>query len=151
MTFLIFKPSNDEQDKNLDQFIEFCKQQFNHQKRMHTWDDNIWNGLGTFIKLNTNHWDEGNSMNFEFIDFVKSYIIYRRGLTRKKNFQRDMVVLKSIEASLIKLKGSACITNCDTMVFDLALNIMKKNFIESSVSRLSKELERFSIFLVEKN
>ncbi|MGF6565624.1 DNA-binding protein [Kosakonia cowanii] len=150
MTFLIFKPSNDEQDKNLDQFIEFCKQQFNHQKRMHTWDDNIWNGLGTFIKLNTNRWDEGNSMNFEFIDFAKSYIIYRRGLTRKKSFQRDMLVLKSIEASLIKLKGSACITNCDTMVFDLALNIMKKNFIESSVSRLSKELERFSIFLVEK-
>lgn len=150
MTVLIFKPTNDEQEKNLEQFILFCKQQFNHQKRMHTWDENIWYKLGTFTKLKTKHWEDGNAMNLEFVDFAKSYIIYQRGLTRKKKFQREMVVLKCIEASLIKLKGSACITNCDTMVFDLALNIMKKSFSEYSVCKLSKVLERFSIFLVEK-
>ncbi|EIO8152265.1 hypothetical protein LRD24_004859, partial [Salmonella enterica] len=116
MTVLIFKPANDEQEKNLEQFILFCKQQFNHQKRMHTWDENIWYKLGTFTKLKTKHWEDGNAMNLEFVDFAKSYIIYQRGLTRKKKFQREMVVLKYIEASLIKLKGSACITNCDTMV-----------------------------------
>ncbi|QJU38550.1 DNA-binding protein [Serratia marcescens] len=150
MTVLIFKPSKDEQDKNVEEFIVFCKKLFNHQKRKYTWNDNVWDGLGTFIKLKTKHWDNGNSMNAEFIDFAKSYIVYQRGLSKKRNLKREMWVLKAIEASLIKLSGRACITDCNTIVFNLAVNILQKNYSESTAYGASIELEKFSAFLLEK-
>lgn len=150
MTVLIFKPSKDEQDKNVEEFIVFCKKLFSHQKRKYTWDDNVWDGVGTFIKLKTKHWDNGNSMNAEFIDFAKSYIIYQRGLSKKRNLKREMWVLKAIEASLIKLKGRAFITDCNTIVFNLAVNILQKNYSESTAYGASTELEKLSAFLIEK-
>ncbi|HIE0704362.1 TPA: DNA-binding protein [Serratia marcescens] len=150
MTVLIFKPSKDDQDKNVEEFIVFCKKLFNHQRRKYTWNDNVWDGLGTFIKLKTKHWDNGNSMNAEFIDFAKSYIVYQRGLSKKRNLKREMWVLKAIEASLIKLSGRACITDCNTIVFNLAVNILQKNYSESTAYGASIELEKFSAFLLEK-
>ncbi|WP_226020267.1 hypothetical protein [Serratia symbiotica] len=127
MTILIFKPSRCEQDKNLEEFIAFGKKQFSHQKRQYTWNDNVWAGLGTFIKFNSKYWENDNSMSAGFIDFAKAYIIYLRGLTKKKSLKREMIALKVIEASLIKIRGKACITDCNAMVFNFAINIMQKN------------------------
>lgn len=150
MTILIFKPSRCEQDKNLEEFIAFGKKQFSHQKRQYTWNDNVWAGLGTFIKFNSKYWENDNSMSAGFIDFAKAYIIYLRGLTKKKSLKREMIALKVIEASLIKIRGKACITDCNAMVFNFAINIMQKKYSISTIYGISRELENLSLFLVEK-
>ncbi|HBK4691817.1 TPA: DNA-binding protein [Serratia marcescens] len=150
MNILIFKPSLNDQQKNLEEFISFCKTQFYQQKRKYTWDNNYWKGLGVFIKLKSKYWETNNSMNDEFIDFAKAYILYQRCLTRKKTLKHEMLTLRIVEEALIKLTNSAHVKDCNYKVFDMAMSIVQKNYSESSSFRIGYYLEALSVFLSEK-
>jgi hypothetical protein len=142
--------------ENLNEFVGLCRGQLTAFGE-ECWEGDNWktsygksnNKVNARFSTNTQPF---TSYHFEpmaepFIDFAKAYIRYVYSLNPVSNLQRYMEALRSLEESLLSVKGVADITVLDGSVLSALTNVLSERYPSSiALNKIGYQLERILDF-----
>ena len=148
--FYFKSKSEIDSDINLKEFIHKCRYELTVFGSDLDWSSYKWLG-SHFTKLGVK--GEGSSENDvlakEYIDFAKAYLRYQQGHHPTKH-RLELAALKSIEAALLQVTGSANVVGINIGVLDEAVVIAKKHFGPSGAYGCAGQIEKLAKFISDK-
>lgn len=137
--------------KNVDSFIDRCRNELMVFGLDLDWDSWKWNGVVNFTKAGVQ--SQGvkpeQLLSSDIMDFAKAYIRYCQG-HRPTKLKNEIKAIRCIEPALLKIKGVADISQADLLVFDEAAVIARKEY-KSSAYQAGNQLERLAKFISDNN
>ena len=137
--------------KNLDTFIDLCKNKLTVFGDDLDWNNSVWKGQVNFTKVGIKNrgFTPKDLLASEFMDFAKSYFRYQQGFkpTETKN---EIKALRCVEKSLLERVGKALINNLTMTDLDVAATVARTNYAKNSAYQAGREIERLAKF-VSKN
>lgn len=125
---LLFSPKVErDARRNLQDFIEMCRDRLTVFGEDLDWDSNAWPKVGNFtIKgAPSRGYTEDQYLNSEILPFAKAYVRYHQGLNRTKLIN-EFKAIRCVEPALLTVKGKADITLVDTTVMDIAAQFARE-------------------------
>lgn len=119
---LLFVPKTErDARKNLEDFIEMCRDRLTVFGESLDWHSNAWPKVGNFTVKGapSRGYSEDQYLNSEILPFAKAYVRYQQGLKPSKLIN-EFKAIRCIEPALLAVKGKADITLVDTTVMDIA-------------------------------
>ena len=158
MNNLIFTPKDNNPKSNLEQFINFSKNQltiFGND----CWENNQWKTTFSIypvqVRFSTDR-VKSTSYQYEplsepFIEFAKAYIRYTYSLNPIRNLARHIESLRIVEMALYNIKGKADILQLDYLVIHEVENIVSKKYKKGtkSVNKLGYQIQKLFDFCRE--
>lgn len=139
--------------KNLNKFIQVCKEQLTVFGANLDWNSNYWSTAGiTFGNLDQKKriLETEKVMQQPFLDFAKAYFRYQQGHKPTKS-ATEIRALKCVERALIETQSNADIVLLNSLVLDHAAMLAKKHFSLGLAYHAGREIARLAIFVTEKN
>lgn len=148
MNSIVFKSQSDlDAERNIEDFIFFCREKLTVFGVDLQWDASIWKGVAVFSKIDKAKDD--SFLDGNFIDFSKSYVRYMQALSPAKKTGAKIMALKCIEKALLQVCKNAHVYNVSTIVLDEALQIASNYYKNEVLYKCGYELERLACFLSE--
>ena len=158
MNNLIFTPQDNNPKSNLEQFINFSKNQLTTFGN-DCWENNQWKTTFSIYRVQVRFSTErikSTAYKYEplaapFIEFAKAYIRYTYSLNPIRNLARHIESLRIVEMALYNIKGKADILQLDYLVIHEVENIVSKKYKKDteSVNKLGYQLEKLFDFCRE--
>ena len=158
MNNLIFTPKDNNPKSNLEQFINFSKNQltiFGND----CWENNQWKTTFSIYPVQVRFSTErikSTAYKYEplaapFIEFAKAYIRYTYSLNPIRNLARHIESLRIVEMALYNIKGKADILQLDYLVIHEVENIVSKKYKKGtkSVNKLGYQIQKLFDFCRE--
>ena len=158
MNNLIFTPKDNNPKSNLEQFINFSKNQltiFGND----CWENNQWKTTFSIYPVQVRFSTErikSTAYKYEplaapFIEFAKAYIRYTYSLNPIRNLARHIESLRVVEMALYNIKGKADILQLDYLVIHEVENIVSKKYKKGtkSVNKLGYQIQKLFDFCRE--
>ena len=158
MNNLIFTPKDNNPKSNLEQFINFSKNQltiFGND----CWENNQWKTTFSIYRVQVRFSTErikSTAYKYEplaapFIEFAKAYIRYTYSLNPIRNLARHIESLRIVEMALYNIKGKADILQLDYLVIHEVENIVSKKYKKGtkSVNKLGYQIQKLFDFCRE--
>ena len=158
MNNLIFTPKDNNPKSNLEQFINFSKNQLTTFGN-DCWENNQWKTTFSIypvqVRFSTER-IESTAYKYEplaaqFIEFAKAYIRYTYSLHPIRQLARHMEALRIVEMALYAVKKNADILQLDYLVIHEVENIVSKKYKKGtkSVNKLGYQLQKLFDFCRE--
>ena len=158
MNNLIFTPKDNNPKSNLEQFINFSKNQLTTFGK-DCWENNQWKTTFSIYPVQVRFSTErikSTSYKYErlaapFIEFAKAYIRYTYSLNPIRNLARHIESLRIVEMALYNIKGKVDILLLDYLVIHEVENIVSKKYKKGteSVNKLGYQLQKLFDFCRE--
>ena len=158
MNNLIFTPQDNNPKSNLEQFINFSKNQltiFGND----CWENNQWKTTFSIYPVQVRFSTErikSTAYKYEplaapFIEFAKAYIRYTYSLNPIRNLARHIESLRIVEMALYNIKGKADILQLDYLAIHEVENIVSKKYKKGteSVNKLGYQIQKLFDFCRE--
>lgn len=112
--------------QNLDEFIVMCRDKLTVFGADLDWYSHAWAGVGNFTKKGapSRGFTDAQLLDAGIIPFAKAYVRYQQGHNPNK-LKNEFKAIRCIEAALLKIKGSADITQTDINVLDEAAQVAR--------------------------
>lgn len=123
----LFVPKADKDaKKNLEDFIEMCRDRLTVFGKNLDWNSNAWPKVGNFTVKGApaRGYKEDQYLNTEIMPFAKAYVRYQQGIKPAKLIN-EFKALRCIEPALLATKGKADITLVDSIVMDVAAQVAR--------------------------
>ncbi|MCI4411623.1 MAG: integrase [Thiotrichales bacterium] len=134
--------------KNLEAFIDLCKNQLTVFGSDLDWDSFQWEGYLNFTKVGVKSkgFSEKDHFADEFMDFAKAYFRYQQGFnpTGTKN---ESKALRCIEKALLQRTGKAFINELSLTDLDAAAVVARAFYAKGSAYHAGREIERLAKFV----
>ncbi len=141
--------------KNLEAFVNFCRNQLHLPDGVVAWEDTYWKGVGIFGQTRGKsgsaaiHSGANNPFTKPFADFAKAYIRYQElNAISACGGRFRLMALRVIEDALIKRKGSSDVTMLDRGVLDEAATTLTTSDCSESkkvgVITFLREISKFT-------
>lgn len=122
------------------------------------WTNPYWESVGYFVKQShapkgslKSSFPEDACLDHTFIDFAKAYVTERHlsnpGESRSGHIKR-LQTLRSLESSLLEIRGNADPLLMDLAVFDKAAEIARKNLKRGGAHRVGCEIKKLAGVMV---
>lgn len=136
--------------ENLREFIRACRDDMTVFGSDLNWGSWQWPGV-QFTKLGTmsRGCTDANCMDGGLIDFAKAYFRYQQGHSPTKT-KNESKALRTIEAALLQLRGSAAISGLDIATLDEAAQLGRNHFSPMAAYQCGRELQRLARFVTDK-
>lgn len=147
-----FKPKNKlDAEKNLQQFIQECRDELTVFGEDLKWSQWQWDGVVQFTKLGVNSMaaKDKDALDERFIEFAKAYFRYQQG-HKPTGAKNEIKALKALEYALLQGIGKADIAELSYAIIDEAAQIVRDNYSKGAAYHGGRELERLAKFVVEK-
>ncbi len=147
-----FKPKNKlDAEKNLQQFIQECRDELTVFGEDLKWSQWQWDGVVQFTKLGVNSMaaKDKDALDERFIEFAKAYFRYQQG-HKPTGAKNEIKALKALEYALLQGIGKADIAELSYAIIDEAVQIVRDNYSKGAAYHGGRELERLAKFVVEK-
>lgn len=158
MNNLIFTPQDNNPKSNLEQFINFSKNQLTAFGN-DCWENNQWKTTFSIYPVQVRFSTErikSTAYKYEplaapFIEFAKAYIRYTYSLNPIRNLARHTESLRIVEMALYNIKGKADILQLDYLVIHEVENIVSKKYKKGteSVNKLGYQIQKLFDFCRE--
>ncbi|MGQ0286319.1 hypothetical protein ACT2CV_03815 [Pasteurellaceae bacterium 22721_9_1] len=158
MNNLIFTPQDNNPKSNLEQFINFSKNQLTTFGN-DCWENNQWKTTFSIYPVQVRFSTErikSTAYKYEplaapFIEFAKAYIRYTYSLNPIRNLARHTESLRIVEMALYNIKGKADILQLDYLVIHEVENIVSKKYKKGteSVNKLGYQIQKLFDFCRE--
>ena len=158
MNNLIFTPKDNNPKSNLEQFINFSKNQLITFGK-DCWENNQWKTTFSIYPVQVRFSTErikSTAYKYEplaapFIEFAKAYIRYTYSLNPIRNLARHIESLRIVEMALYNIKGKADILQLDYLVIHEVENIVSKKYKKGtkSVNKLGYQIQKLFDFCRE--
>ena len=158
MNNLIFTPRDNNPKSNLEQFINFSKNQLTTFGN-DCWENNQWKTTFSIYPVqvrSSTERIESTAYKYEplaaqFIEFAKAYIRYTYSLHPIRQLARHMEALRIVEMALYAVKKNADILQLDYLVIHEVENIVSKKYKKGtkSVNKLGYQLQKLFDFCRE--
>lgn len=158
MNNLIFTPKDNNPKSNLEQFINFSKNQLTTFGN-DCWENNQWKTTFSIYPVQVRFSTErikSTAYKYEplaaqFIDFAKAYIRYTYSLHPIRQLARHMEALRIVEMALYAVKKNADILQLDYLVINEVENIVSKKYKKGteSVNKLGYQIQKLFDFCRE--
>lgn len=158
MNNLIFTPKDNNPKSNLEQFINFSKNQLTTFGN-DCWENNQWKTTFSIYPVQVRFSTErikSTAYKYEplaapFIEFAKAYIRYTYSLNPIRNLARHTESLRIVEMALYNIKGKADILQLDYLVIHEVENIVSKKYKKGteSVNKLGYQIQKLFDFCRE--
>ena len=158
MNNLIFTPKDNNPKSNLEQFINFSKNQLTTFGN-DCWENNQWKTTFSIYPVQVRFSTErikSTAYKYEplaaqFIDFAKAYIRYTYSLHPIRQLARHMEALRIVEMALYAVKKNADILQLDYLVIHEVENIVSKKYKKGteSVNKLGYQIQKLFDFCRE--
>ena len=158
MNNLIFTPKDNNPKSNLEQFINFSKNQLTTFGK-DCWENNQWKTTFSIYRVQVRFSTErikSTAYKYEplaapFIEFAKAYIRYTYSLNPIRNLARHTESLRIVEMALYNIKGKADILQLDYLVIHEVENIVSKKYKKGtkSVNKLGYQIQKLFDFCRE--
>ena len=158
MNNLIFTLKDNNPKSNLEQFINFSKNQltiFGND----CWENNQWKTTFSIYPVQVRFSTErikSTAYKYEplaapFIEFAKAYIRYTYSLNPIRNLARHIESLRIVEMALYNIKGKADILQLDYLAIHEVENIVSKKYKKGteSVNKLGYQIQKLFDFCRE--
>lgn len=125
---LLFVPKHQlDAKRNLQDFVEMCRDRLTVFGTELNWHANAWPGVGNFTVIGApaRGYRDNQVLNTEILPFAKSYVRYSQGLNPTK-LRNEFKALRCIEKALLTVKGKADITLVDHAVLDVAGEVARE-------------------------
>lgn len=146
---MLFTPKHEKDaPKNLDDFIEMCRDRLTVFGEELDWHADAWPKVGNFTVMGApaRGYKPSQMLNSDFLPFAKAYVRYQQGMNPTK-LKNEFKALRCIEPALLSVKGKADITLVDTVVMDVAAQIARK--YETTAYQAGAALTKLVKFLNE--
>ena len=158
MNNLIFTPKDNNPKSNLEQFINFSKNQLTTFGN-DCWENNQWKTTFSIYPVQVRFSTErikSTAYKYEplaaqFIDFAKEYIRYTYSLHPIRQLAKHMEALRIVEMALYAVKKNADILQLDYLVINEVENIVSKKYKKGteSVNKLGYQIQKLFDFCRE--
>ena len=158
MNNLIFTLKDNNPKSNLEQFINFSKNQLTTFGN-DCWENNQWKTTFSIYPVQVRFSTErikSTAYKYEplaapFIEFAKAYIRYTYSLNPIRNLARHIESLRIVEMALYNIKGKADILQLDYLVIHEVENIVSKKYKKGtkSVNKLGYQIQKLFDFCRE--
>lgn len=154
MTIKQFTPkSKTDAEKNLADFIRFCKEELTVFGEDLKWDGLYWSphGIG-FTKLGAPHKTKDKSYQLAepFGQFARAFIRYQAGIGRETANGSIASTMRTLETALLKAHGRADLSDLSVAVLNLATDKAREHFTGQAQYHVGRELQWMTRFLVGK-
>lgn len=125
---LLFMPKQSlDAKKNLNDFIEMCRDRLTVFGADLDWGRDTWPGVGNFTVIGApaRGFTKSQILNTEILPFAKSYVRYQQGHNPSK-LKNEFKAIRCIERALLQVKGRADITLADIQVMDVAAEVARE-------------------------
>lgn len=125
---LLFLPKQSlDAKKNLNDFIEMCRDRLTVFGADLDWGRDTWPGVGNFTVIGApaRGFTKSQILNSEILPFAKSYVRYQQGHNPSK-LKNEFKAIRCIERALLQVKGRADITLADIQVMDVAAEVARQ-------------------------
>ncbi|RTL53144.1 MAG: integrase [Rhodocyclaceae bacterium] len=138
-------------ERNLNNFIEHCREELTVFGDDLDWDNFKWAGVGGFTKLGTGKGGKGGTpMDAPFIDFAKASLRYKHGLQPSLSMTKYWLLgLRIIEAALLQMTGRAVLGDLTTAVLDEAAVLARRSFSKTRAYAAGNEARTIVEFLTK--
>lgn len=144
---LLFVPKHQlDAKRNLEEFIEMCRDRLTVFGADLNWHANAWPGVGNFTVIGApaRGYRDYQLLNADILPFAKSYVRYSQGLNPTE-LRNEFKALRCIEKALLKVKGTADITLVDHVVLDVAGEVARE--YKSTAHQAGRALVKLVAFL----
>ncbi|WP_434998223.1 integrase [Pectobacterium brasiliense] len=153
---LFFKPKRElDAETNLNDFINFCKNDLNSSEIGINWELAHWEKIFTFTKINlrgikSRYIRDEEKLDKNFIDFAKSYVLYNYLLNSGKiNKLTFTGVIRSLENKLMQINENSNIRYLNITVLNECIECFKERYSKEVAYKCGCELQKTVIFLNE--
>lgn len=153
---LIFTPKNEtDTKKNLEDFIEFCKNQLTAFSPDFCWDDNLWPQISLFFgNLDSSRGQKDQhdgALQQPLLDFAKAYVRYTLSSKRKTRARYEGTIFKCLEKALLESRGFSNISMLTPSILDRAAELARERYTPSSCYHIGRKLQQLAEFVSHNN
>jgi len=125
---VLFTPKSEiDSRKNLQSFVEMCRDRLTVFGDTINWEDDVWPGIANFTVVGApaRGFKREQILNKEILPFAKAYLRYQQGHNPTK-LKNELKAIRCIEKALLYSYGKADITLVNTQVLDVAAEVARE-------------------------